>query len=156
MADVGKVTMVSNDAGAETIEEYMLRLAEIVWEHEAIKRPFGNSDWQHEVYGSLARAGLISRTVAYQDEDYIEYDYDEREGDAIISGWFKRILEPRNRADHAINYKGDEFTLMHPPLCNREECPISKAAARTALPVPDEEGRYPVWVDVNSGELRIE
>lgn len=156
MSDVGKITMVANDANAGTIEEYFLRLAKEVWQWELVKRPFGNSGWQDEVYASLARAGLICREIAYQDEDYIDYDYDSSEGDLVINEWFDRVLDPRNRADHAINYKGDEFALMHPPLCNREECPVSKAAARTALPVPENEGRHPVWVDVNTGELKIE
>lgn len=155
MNDIGKISMVANDAGAATVEEYMISIAAVVWNDDLVKRPFGNSGWQHEVYNSIARAGLIERTVAYQDEDYIDYDYDVREGDTIISNWFKDMLKPENRADHAINFTEDKFELMHPPLCNRSECKVSKASAHSVLPVPEQEGRYPAWVDAPTGELKI-
>jgi hypothetical protein len=56
------VEMGGNDAGAVTVGEYLARLLSEVWrEGEGFdgKRPFGNSGWEYEVYGALAKAGLI-------------------------------------------------------------------------------------------------
>lgn len=58
-----------NDAYAETIQDYLLKLLRAVWEEEIAfegKRPFGNSDWQYEVYLALALGG-------YQIGDLDEY-----------------------------------------------------------------------------------
>lgn len=152
------VPMVANDAGVDTVGQYLVALAKVCWGHgeDAIKRPFGNSGWKDEVYSSLARADLIERSIAYQDEDYIEYDYDNSKAEKIILDVFDSLLDPARSADHAIEVKDDSLVLMHPPLCDKSACRVSKAAARTAIPVPDENGRYPAWVDTNSGELRID
>lgn len=154
------VPMVANDAGVDTVGQYLVALAKSAWGdgygYEGLKRPFGNSGWKHEVYSSLARADLIERSIAYQDEDYIEYNYNNDDADKIILDVFDSLLDPARSADHAIEVKDDSLGLMHPPLCDKSACRVSEAAARTAIPVPDENGRYPAWVDTNSGELRID
>lgn len=148
--------MVANDAGVDTVGDYMLALAKLCWEYgeEAIKRPFGNSGWQHEVYSSLARAGLIESTISYQDEDYIDYDYDYREGHELVLREFHKLLDPKERADHALDFTADHLAIMHPPLCDKSTCAVSEAANKTWIPEPNDFGRYPVWVDFESGELR--
>lgn len=153
------VPMVANDAGVDTVGQYLVALAKAAWGdaygYEGIKRPFGNSGWKHEVYGSLARANLIERTIAYQDEDYIEYDYDNDEAEKVILDVFDTLLDPARSADHAIEVKGESLGLMHPPLCDKSTCRVSEAAARTAIPVPEKDGRYACWADTNSGELKV-
>lgn len=149
------VPMISNDPNVTTVGEYMMALAKVVWEHDQVKRPFGNSDWKEEVYGSLCRAGLIDGEVVYQDEDYIEYDYDYRDGNKILMEAFAEALDPAKRADHAVDVTEDALIVRHPPLCDRPNCLISDAAKRTPLPVPLNGGRYPIYVDHATGEIRI-
>lgn len=65
--DVLAVPMQDNDAGADTVRDYLLALLRQLWTEEewfSGKRPFGNSGWQDEVYNALAVAGLI------EPEDY--------------------------------------------------------------------------------------
>lgn len=55
--------MPPNDAGASTtVRDYLVELLAGVWrEGEGFsgKRPFGNSDWQHELCDALAAAGFV-------------------------------------------------------------------------------------------------
>lgn len=62
----------TNDAGASAVGEYLIKVLETVWtdENASGKRVFGNSFWQHEVYGALARQGLI--IGSFDDEGYLE------------------------------------------------------------------------------------
>jgi hypothetical protein len=76
--------MQENDADAKTIRDYLLKLLHDVWnEGEGFdgKRPFGNSDWDSEVYETLARAGLIDSTKG---DDGCLYDFDMSKGDALV------------------------------------------------------------------------
>ena len=60
--DVLTTKMISNDAGAKTIKEYLIELLKAVWEEgESFsgKRPFGNSGWEGELYASLVKQGLV-------------------------------------------------------------------------------------------------
>jgi len=79
------LTMQENDAGATTIQDYLLLLLKNVWKYgEGFdgKRPFGNSGWEGELYQTLARADLITSA---RDEDGYYYDFDEAEGNRLIS-----------------------------------------------------------------------
>jgi hypothetical protein len=60
--------MGDNDAEAETVGHYLLKLLAKVWRdgEDLTKRPFGNSGWQFEVYKALINNGMIDGTV---DED---------------------------------------------------------------------------------------
>lgn len=55
------IPMGDNDAGAATIRQYLVALANTVWwEGEGFsgKRPFGNSGWEHEMLEALESFGL--------------------------------------------------------------------------------------------------
>jgi hypothetical protein len=83
-ASVLDCPMDANDADASTVREYLSRLLAEVWTHAdsfSGKRPFGNSDWQYEVYDALVDAGLLEGT---RDEDGFLDEYDASEGEALI------------------------------------------------------------------------
>lgn len=49
-----------------TLRDYFKEIAILVWTEEAMfsgKRPFGNSDWQNDVYASLIDAGLLDGMI---------------------------------------------------------------------------------------------
>jgi len=51
-----------NDAGADTIRDYLKALLRQLWTEEAGfsgKRPFGNGSWQYTVYAALIREGYV-------------------------------------------------------------------------------------------------
>lgn len=83
------VRMQSNDARAETIQDYLISLAEEVWfEEEGFsgKRPFGNSGWQGEVILSLVVAGAIPGKVEEWDKDCYDLTcYNQDDADQAIS-----------------------------------------------------------------------
>lgn len=69
-----------NEAHAATIRDYLTALLTRVWtENEEFsgKYPFGNSDWQYDLYGALADAGLINHD---EKDEYV----DTAEGDRYI------------------------------------------------------------------------
>jgi len=50
-----------NDAGAETVKEYLITLLHEVWnkgESFSGKRPFGNSGWECDLYWPLEQANI--------------------------------------------------------------------------------------------------
>lgn len=57
----------SSDAGDDlTIREYLRMLLMAVWdegEEFSGKRPFGNSDWENDIYAPLVKSGFIAGTV---------------------------------------------------------------------------------------------
>jgi hypothetical protein len=58
--EILNLPMGENDAGAETIRDYLKRLIVEVWEHNegfSGKRPFGNSGWEYELYRALIEGG---------------------------------------------------------------------------------------------------
>jgi len=60
-----------NDSGASTVRGYLVALLAELWREEegfSGKRPFGNSGWQHDIYGPMAKAGFVGG-----DEDGIFY-----------------------------------------------------------------------------------
>lgn len=56
-----ELPLESNDAGAKTVKEYLVKLLETVWVEEegfSGKRPFGNSGWQYYLIEPVIKAGL--------------------------------------------------------------------------------------------------
>lgn len=83
--------MSDNDAEATTVREYLVKLLAQVWtEGEGFsgKRPFGNSSWEYELYGALARAGHIAGT--FDDDGWVE-SIDTGAGDALIAAAIKEL-----------------------------------------------------------------
>lgn len=75
-----ELPMGDNDADAATVRDYLITLLRRVWvmnEEFSGKYPFGNSDWQCELYGELAEAGLIDRD---ENDEHV----DEAQGDRLI------------------------------------------------------------------------
>lgn len=72
-AEVLALPMRPNDAGAETVGDYLVQLLRELWrEQEGFsgKRPFGNSGWSWDLYDPLVLAGHVEGVI---DEDgYIE------------------------------------------------------------------------------------
>jgi len=52
-----------SDAGDQiTVRQYLHQLLRTLWDEQegfSGKRPFGNSSWDHDLYGPLAKAGFI-------------------------------------------------------------------------------------------------
>jgi hypothetical protein len=83
--------MGENDANAKTIRDYLGTLLLTLWiEGQGFsgKRPFGNSDWEHEVYTALAEAGYIEGSK--DDEDW-GWEYDEATGNALIQDAIRHL-----------------------------------------------------------------
>lgn len=83
--------MIENNAGATTIREYLKILLTALWREGdgfSGKRPFGNSDWELEIYYSLAHAGFINSEIG-EDGDIL--DYDEKAANRLIFDAIERI-----------------------------------------------------------------
>lgn len=93
-AEVLDIPMGNNDADAETIGEYLVKLLETLWdegEDFSGKRPFGNSGWQYELYHALAHAKVID---AEFDEELQEYDhYDKDAAEVLINRAIAALIE---------------------------------------------------------------
>ncbi len=84
MNNILDVKMLDNDAGAETIKDYLKALLERLWEAGegfSGKRPFGNSGWEYELYKPLIKTGLVKGEL---DEFDDIVDFDEREASNLI------------------------------------------------------------------------
>ena len=82
--DYANIPMQKNDAGAETIGEYLKLLLLTLWDEEegfSGKRPFGNSGWQHEVYTALLTARVVDGKL---DEDGFVDEIDYYDADNIV------------------------------------------------------------------------
>lgn len=82
--------MEENDADASTIRDYLIALVSTLWEEKegfSGKRPFGNSDWEYDLYKPLIAAGIVSG--ALDEWGYIER-VDEKAADKLI---FEAIQE---------------------------------------------------------------
>lgn len=75
--------MFVNDAGAATVGDYLAALFKIVWEQgeNGIKRPFGNSGWQYEVYQALVAAGHVPGKL--DEHGYLD-EVNDRAADQLI------------------------------------------------------------------------
>lgn len=77
------VPMGENDAEASTVGEYLIKLLAKLWAdgEDMVKRPFGNSGWQYEVYRELIKADLVEGKIdEFGDVD----ELDTRAADALI------------------------------------------------------------------------
>ncbi len=64
--DVLALPMERNDANAKTVSGYLKALLLELWrEGEGFsgKRPFGNSDWEYELYKPLVKAGFVEGEI---------------------------------------------------------------------------------------------
>jgi hypothetical protein len=78
------LALEDNDARAATIRDYLKKLLSELWTEEegfSGKRPFGNSDWQNEIYLALANEGWIH--AKFDRDGYLE-DIDEVTGNRLI------------------------------------------------------------------------
>ncbi len=60
------IEMQGNDANADTVREYLKKLLFTLFdEGESFsgKRPFGNSDWEYQLYKAFVVAGAVKGTV---------------------------------------------------------------------------------------------
>lgn len=87
MINILDLPMGENDAGAETIRDYLKELLIRLW-HEVEgfsgKRPFGNSGWEYELYNALAKNGVIKSVI--DEWGYIDYisDGEKERADELI------------------------------------------------------------------------
>lgn len=87
------VPMLENDIGAATVGEFLKTLLITLWEEGegfSGKRPFGNSDWQYQVYASLIKAGCI---IGKFDEDGYINDADYQKADRIIKDAVREVFD---------------------------------------------------------------
>lgn len=80
-----------NDAGAVTVREYLIQLLRRLFEEgESFsgKRPFGNSDWDYDLFIPMVKAGLIEGTL---DEDGYVDDLDSIKGRELISAAIREL-----------------------------------------------------------------
>jgi len=83
-AEILNLPMGDNDADAGTIKEYLIALLSEVWrEGEGFsgKRPFGNSDWEFDLYKPLLTAGLVKGNL--DSEGFLE-SVDNKAADKLI------------------------------------------------------------------------
>ncbi len=80
-----------NDAHAATVRDYLVALLLVTWENGP-KRPFGNSDWQYEIYTPMVKAGLIPGELDH--EGYLE-DVDTRAADALVVEAIRALASDR-------------------------------------------------------------
>jgi hypothetical protein len=75
--------MQPNDAQAGTVREYLISLLSVLLDQgeNAIKRPFGNSGWEYELYAPLITAGVVEGEF---DEDGEIESINHREAEAIL------------------------------------------------------------------------
>lgn len=60
------VIINDGDGGESTLRECFIALLSILWEEGSgfsSKRPFGNSDWQWDVYAALIKAGHVEGEI---------------------------------------------------------------------------------------------
>lgn len=93
--EIMELPMGENDAGANTIGEYLIKLLSTLWQEQerfSGKRPFGNSDWEYDLYVPLVKANVISGEI---DEEYGDvFSLDEKAGHKIIADLIQS-LTPR-------------------------------------------------------------
>lgn len=83
-----------NDAGAATIRDYLVALLATLWtEGEGFsgKRPFGNSNWQNDLYRALVTARYIAGTL---DEDGYLEEADDEAGDQLVADALQALGQP--------------------------------------------------------------
>lgn len=84
------IEMQENDAGANTIREYLKALLIKLWEEGegfSGKRPFGNSGWEYPLYTALVTKGAVKGSL--DEEGYLD-TCDHKSANQLI---FKAIEE---------------------------------------------------------------
>jgi hypothetical protein len=69
--------MQKNDAGVDTVEDYLKELLLKLWDEGECfsgKRPFGNSGWEYELYHALALNGLVEGEIDPEYGDLVDVD----------------------------------------------------------------------------------
>jgi hypothetical protein len=62
-----------NDSGASTVRGYLIALLDKLWREDdrfSGKHPFGNSQWQYDLYEPMGRAGMVA--MAFDADGYVE------------------------------------------------------------------------------------
>lgn len=80
-----------NDSGAITVRGYLIALLADLWKYGegfSGKRPFGNSDWEYDLYMPLVAVGLVQGRL--DEEGYIE-DVDESAADELIAAAIQEL-----------------------------------------------------------------
>lgn len=91
--NVLKIKMQENDAGADTIGEYLSKLLSgVIVETEGFsgKRPFGNSGWYIELATALVSSGVTQGSV--DPEDGYAVGYNSGQCDKILIKAIKEAL----------------------------------------------------------------
>jgi hypothetical protein len=91
--DILNLPMQENDASADTIGDYLQELLSSLWEEGdgfSGKRPFGNSNWESELYHTLVMHEIIQGEII---DGYLE-SYDEKKGYKIIKEAIQRMYMP--------------------------------------------------------------
>lgn len=73
-----------DDSGAASFKAYFKTLLIALWQQGegfSGKRPFGNSDWQHNVYKHLVASGAVKGVI---DEDGYLDSFDKRTADSVV------------------------------------------------------------------------
>ena len=76
LGDALEISFDSDAGDAMTVRQYLHALLRAVWEDQegfSGKRPFGNSGWEHDLYGPLAKAGFVD--LGPLDEDGDPYNW---------------------------------------------------------------------------------
>lgn len=87
-----------NDADAETVREYLVKLLATLWEEGegfSGKRPLGNSCWESDLYLPLIAAGVVDATL---DEDGFLDEIDdvaETKAQQLITAAIQSLGAPR-------------------------------------------------------------
>ena len=87
--------MLENDVNAHTVGEFLKELLLQLWsEAEGFsgKRPFGNSDWQYQVYASLIEAGY---DIGELDEDGYVESLDMTKADKLVMDAITDLFEEK-------------------------------------------------------------
>jgi hypothetical protein len=82
-----------NDSGASTVRGYLVALLATLWrEQEGFsgKRPFGNSDWQYDIYVGMIKAGIVGGQI---DEDGYVEQADVATADKLILAAIQSLAE---------------------------------------------------------------
>lgn len=82
--DILNLPMQENAANANTIGDYLKELLLTLWlegEGFSAKRPFGNSDWEYELYHALVLNNAITGKIVDGTLDYVN----TKEGNRLIT-----------------------------------------------------------------------
>lgn len=86
-------------SGATTIRGYLVNMLAKLWrqgEDFNGKRPFGNSCWDMDLHGPLAKAGFIAGSF----DEYGDMDLDIQHGDKLIADAIASLASPSDRSAH--------------------------------------------------------